>query len=213
MIIRVYVAAAVLLGIYLAAYGLKDRGMPTEIARPELAIQELPRQLGTWTAEDLALDPEVFKSLGAEMAIDRLYRDKKGNAVSLQSAVFLKNFHRGVQGLIHPPEVCYPAAGYHAVDGETVYLDAEGSPSRSARLLTFEKQGQRICCLYWYQLGGTTYCTGDAQRRLIRGLRGQTTWPPVVKVMLETTAVNPAEAKSQLLALAALAFDWTCKFH
>ncbi len=213
MTLRVYIAAAILLGISLVAYGLKDRGMPTERASLEMNIQEMPRQLGTWTAEDSPPDPEIFKATGAEMAIDRLYRDKKGNTVSLHSAVFLEDFRTGVTGVPHPPEICYPASGYQLAGGETVYLDAESSPSRSARLLTFDKQGQRIYCLFWYQLGGTTYCTGDAQRRLIHTFRGQTTWPPVVKVMLQTAAVDPAEAKSRLTALAALAFDWTRKFH
>jgi EpsI family protein len=209
MIIRVYIAAAILLAISLAAYGLKDRGMPTERASLEMKIQELPTQFGSWTAEDLTLDPEVFKAIGAEMAIDRRYQDTKKNVVDLHAAVFT---NYGVR-ILHPPELCYSGAGFRVDEAGTVDLGQEGGTSRAVRLLTLEREGQRIFCLYWYQIGDATFVTGDEQRKQVQSVRGRATWPPMIKVMLQTVAATPAEAEQRLKALAAPVFAWTKEFH
>ncbi|MGA2616459.1 MAG: exosortase-associated EpsI family protein [Thermoguttaceae bacterium] len=210
MTIRVYVAAAILLGINLVAYALKDRGMPTERASLEMKIQELPRQFGSWTAEDRTLDPRVFKAIGAEMAIDRRYQDTKKNIVDLHTAVFTEY---GVR-IPHPPEMCYGGAGFRVTDTKTLDLRQDGSAGPPVQLLTLENpQGQTIYCLYWYQIGDATFFTGDGQRKQVRSLRGRTTWPPMIKVMLQTVATTPTEAEERLKALAAPVFAWTKEFH
>jgi EpsI family protein len=217
MIARVCVAIVGLLVIYGAAEKLKGRGMPTELAKPQMTIQEMPKKFGPWTGEDSTLDPEVFKAIGAKEAIDRIYRDKAGAEVTLHSAVFLEY---GVQGVPHPPDICYPSAGYHINDSKVIDL-IEGEPpdgkeskgTHPARLLTFEKDSRIVYCLYWYQFGDATVYDGGAQRKLILGFRGQTTWPPLIKVMLQTSANTPEEAQRRLLDLAAPAFAWTKGFH
>ena len=64
--------------------------MPTETAHVQLQLNEMPRQAGNWIGEDNGLDTEVFKAIGAKDAINRTYRDQRGNTISLHSAVFLE---------------------------------------------------------------------------------------------------------------------------
>jgi uncharacterized protein DUF3485 len=217
MTTRVTIAVVALLLIYGAARVLAGRGMPTELSNPTMTVQQLPKQLGPWTGQDSELDPEVFKAIGAKQAIDRIYKDRAGLEVTLHSAVFLEY---GVQGMPHPPEICYPAAGHHINDTKIVDLiegeSPEGKDSKGthpAKLLTFEKDSRIIYCLYWYQFGDSTITDGGSQRKLILGFRGRTVWPPLIKVMLQTTATTPEEAQQRLLDFAAPVFAWTKTFH
>jgi EpsI family protein len=209
MTIRIFVAAAVLLAINIGVYLVKGRGMPTQPAQLDMQVQELPRQLGPWTAEDRPLDPNIFKAIGAAMAIDRRYQDAKKTVIDLHTAVFLDY---GVRTL-HPPELCYSGAGFQVNDARTVDLGPEGGTPHPARLLTLDREGQQIYCLYWYQIGDATFFNGDGQRTQVRSFRGRTTRPPMIKVMLQTVAASPAEAEQRLTGFAAPVLAWTRDFH
>jgi hypothetical protein len=208
MTARVCFAGLALLGIYGAAQSLKDRGMPTELAHPQLRLEELPKTFGSWTGDDSPLDPAVFAAIGAEMAINRRYRDDR-LIIDMSSAVFLRY---GVR-VLHPPELCYQGSGYTVADAETVQIEADGSGAHLARLLTLDGKGPPVYCLYWYQIGAATFWDGDEQRRVVRGLSGQTTWPPMIKVMLQTGANSPDEAQGRLKSLASSVYAWTKRYH
>jgi hypothetical protein len=208
MTARVCLAGLALLGIYGAAESIRDRGMPTELARPELLLKELPITFGSWTGTDSRLDPEIFRAIGAKMAINRRYRDDR-SIVDLHSAVFLSY---GVR-VLHPPELCYEGSGYTVANGETVPIETDGNGRHVARLLTLEVKESRVYCLYWYQLGAATFWDGDEQRRVVRGLSGQTIWPPMIKVMLQTGANSADEAQGRLKSLASSVYAWNKKYH
>ncbi len=207
---RSWFAAVALLVIYGAAQTLKGRGMPTEPAHPQLLLKEMPKLMGNWTGEDEALDPEIFRHIGAQDAINRSYHDRRGNIIAMHRAMFVEY---GVQGHPHSPEECYPSAGYHVVETRDVYLDSDKQHAHPSRLLTLEKDGQQIYCLFWYQIGSSTFCDGIAERPLVLGLRGQKTWPPLIKVMLQASAASPEKAEHQLKDLAEPIFAWTKEFH
>ncbi len=84
---RLFIAAVALLGIYAGVRWAKDFGMPTQIAPLEMKVQDLPTTLGDWKGEDVALDPDIFTQIGAEMAVDRQYRNQRGGVVSVHVAV------------------------------------------------------------------------------------------------------------------------------
>jgi EpsI family protein len=208
---RIYFSALALLGIFGTAELLKGRGMPTELADPKLRIQALPRQVGQWTAEDdRKPDPEIFKAIGAKDVIDRIYREKRGNSVALHSAVFLTY---GIKGLPHPPELCYPGAGFRINESKPVFLESTDKSVHRAQLITFERDGQLTYCLYWYQIGGVTFCDDSDQRQLVLSFRGRTTWPPMVKIMLQTNGGSAEEAERRMKELAEPLLTWTSAFR
>jgi EpsI family protein len=208
MTVRLFVSALALLGIYGAAEVLKGRGMPTELAVPQLKLDEMPKTFGGWKGDDTPLDPQVFQAIGAKMAINRRYKDKLAS-VELHSDVFLNYSVR----ILHPPELCYSSNGFTVNDGETVELNATGEGSHPARFLPMDRDGARTYCLYWYQVGDTTFWTGDDQRRVVLSFRGRATWPPMLKVMLQTEAASRDEAQGRLKDLAAQVYAWTRQYH
>jgi len=211
MIIRLLLAAAIMLGIYGAVRWVRDRGMPTICSPIEMKIGDLPTSLGEWKGETVALDPEMFKAIGAQMAVDRTYRDHQGRSVSLHAAVFAKP--ELANGLAHSPEICYPSSGWRIGEPKIVALDRSGTTDNAAKLMPVERRGETAYVLYWYQIDGHAYCTGDRQRQLIHGVRGRPTFPAIVKVMLHTVAPTPEAAEKTLMSLAAETFAWTQSFH
>jgi hypothetical protein len=182
--------------------------MPSELAQPQLNLDEMPPTFAAWTGKDIPLDPHVFQAIGAEMAIDRRYQNRS-TAVDLHSDVFLKY---GVR-VLHPPELCYSSNGFIVDNADTIEIVGSDKSSHSARLLTLSRDDASIYCLYWYQVGDKTFWNGDDQRRVVQSFRGKKAWPPMLKVMLQTSANSPDEAQKQLKSLADLVYDWTRAYH
>ena len=211
MTIRLFLSAAILLGMYGGVLWVRDRGMPAEQAPVERDLKDLPLTLGDWKGEAVTLDPDIFMVLGAKMAMDRKYIDRYGRAVSAHLAVFDRP--TAAQGLIHAPEVCYPSHGWQLGEAKLLPLTPTESPANQVKLLPVQSNGQNAYVLYWYQIDGKAFCTGDQQRKCIQQLRGRPTFPPVVKVMLQTNAANPDQAEYVMMPLAAEIFAWTRDFH
>jgi hypothetical protein len=207
MTIRLFITSVILLVIYGASYVARDRGMPTTMTPLEKNVQDLPQSLGDWKGEAVALDPEMFTAIGAKEVVDRNYRDRQGQTVSVHFAVFDKPFQ--IQGLWHPPELCYTTHGSHVGDPKPIALDQAGA---LARLIPAEHQGETLYVLYWYQIDGNAFVTGDAQRKLLLSCRGRPTRPPIIKVMLQTTATSAEAAEKSLTAVARDVFKWTKDF-
>ena len=182
--------------------------MPTELAPLQLPLDRMPRTFGSWTGDDVRLDPQLFQAIGAEMVINRRYRDKEA-AVELHGDVFTKLFMRAGVRTPHQPEECYANNGFIVESSETVRIPTPGDGSQPARLLTLSRDGSRVYCLYWYQVGETTFWNSDNQRRVVQAFRGRPTWPPMIKVMLQTSANSSAEAQQRLTSLAGLVYAWT----
>ncbi len=206
---RLSLAAAALLAIFGAAHALRGWSLPTESARPVQRLSEMPMSFDKWKGEDVDLDPRVVKAIGAEMTVNRRYKNR-ASAIDLHSDVFL---HYGVRDTPHPPEMCYGGAGFAVTNSETLQIADSGQGGHAARLLTLDRDGARVYCLYWYQAGDVTFLDMDGQRRWFQALRGRTIWPPMIKVMLATTARSPDEAATSLTALANLVYPWTRDFH
>lgn len=211
MTYRLCIAAIFLFAIYGAVRWVRDRGMPTEPAPLEMKVQDLPMTLGQWKGEAVELDPEMFQNMGAEMAMDRVYRDRRGQAVSVHLAVY--QAHHGLQGMPHMPDECYSTSGWHLGDPKFISIEQAGTSAATAKLLTGQRNYESVCVLYWYQIDGHVYSTLARMRQLSLGLRGRPTRPPVVKVMLQTSASDLESAGKILMPLANEIFNWTKDFH
>ena len=71
---RLFITAAILLGMYGGVVWVRGRGMPTDPAPLDLKIEDLPMTLGDWKGESIPMDPEMFEAISAKMAIDRSQR-------------------------------------------------------------------------------------------------------------------------------------------
>ena len=152
----------------------------------------------------------MFEAIGAETVLERQYRDRIGHAVSLHVAVFENSM---AQGLPHVPEVCYTAGGWQLAEAKLFPLDPSSGPTNMAKLMGCSRHGENADCLYWYQIDGTAYVTGDRRGSSSSACVAGRSRPPVVKVMLFTNATNADEAEKLLKSFAAQVFAWTRNFH
>ena len=59
------------------------------------------------------------------------------------------------------------------------------------------------------QFGDKIILSGAEQRRARWALRGQKTWPPLIKVLLSTPVGDPERSEKRLLDFAKLVYAWT----
>jgi EpsI family protein len=173
---------------------------PLPAKLPERSLEAIPNKLGGWTARDLPLDLAIFKHSGAAAMLNRAYSNSIGDEIAANIGIWIGEF----AGTPHSPQVCYPGAGWEIVSRKKVSVANEenGSP---AQLITFDKSGQRILVLYWYQYGDRVVFDAGDIRSFRQSLRGsKSSMPPIVKVMLQSGNPDPAVAEQQLLNLAAL---------
>ncbi|MGO9109686.1 MAG: exosortase C-terminal domain/associated protein EpsI [Thermoguttaceae bacterium] len=211
MTVRLCIAAVAVLGIYAGARWAAGHGMPTEPVPLEMKAQDLPTTLGQWKGEDVALDKDVFKTLGAKMQVSRQYRDGRGQEVSVGIAVFDKS--EQIQGMPHLPGVCYPANGWTLGEPKYVSLDQGGGTEHLATFVPIQRHGERSYILYWYQIEGTTYLNGDTQRKLFLACRGRPFRPPIVKVLMQAPGASSDDTEKTLKLLAGDVFQWSRGFH
>jgi hypothetical protein len=116
------IVACLLLGISGGIRFWRDRqfqALAAENAACPFPLRDFPNDLGTWQVDANTkpeqLDPEVVRIAGSSDHIIRTYIDKKSGEVV--TVLILYGLANSV--FAHTPEVCYPAAGYQAVDVPT----------------------------------------------------------------------------------------------
>ena len=144
MAIRVLIAI-----ILLSAAGIYARMLEAHRVAagepPELA--HLPQSFGTWRAQDIPLSENVGRVLGADVTLQRVYR----NASQQEVHVFLAYFSRqAVNSQIHSPRHCVPGSGWTIVSTEPVQLSLSDR-RQPATLMVLEREGARQEMLYWFR--------------------------------------------------------------
>ena len=177
------------------------------VRMPDAPIESVPRELGGWTGEDIESDEDWFDLAQAADGINRRYVDRTGRQAFVFVAVHDCMSRRGV-GLPHHPEVCYTAVGYEIAHAEDLPLDGESDSRRCPRFLHLGREGSQLFVMYWYELNGEVFTTRDTMRTAMWDLRGTREWPPVIKVLLQVSAPNAADAKKQLVDLARPLRSW-----
>ena len=66
--------------VALTPYGIRVllNERPHNVRPPAVDIGKLPMQFGNYHGENVALDPETFVRIGANVVVDRMYRDRRG---------------------------------------------------------------------------------------------------------------------------------------
>lgn len=178
---RMYVVVALLVGVYGVNRWLQIATGPPETEIPSWSLQELPYRIGDWTGTDVELDPKIAVATGAEVVVNRAYRNDLGGTIYVHAAMF----RDPAEGIYHSPMNCYPSNGWTKFDEYYEDLQCSEESTVAARLVGWAKGGERVLVAYWYQLGThVLHNRFDLGGRIRWEMRGQAKWPVLLKVML-----------------------------
>lgn len=201
--VGVSLAFMVLLAIQITVHYLRhDREVTiTSLSTP---LRNLPHRLGAWTGHDTPLDERVWTVMGADEVVNRQYQEDAGGTLGVQISAFKER-----DSLPHEPVLCYTNAGWQKVEEKEIRLKIEAQGTRLARILTFEQERHRIHVMYWYQFADVSVLDNDSLRTARWKLYGEKTWPPIVKVMVQSTTVDVARAEPELRTFGEQVLAWT----
>lgn len=195
-LVRLAIAAVVVAIIFAGArYSSYKGGAYRHIRVPEESITTIPMEIGKWKGTDVDVEEKLFRGIAAHEVVSRNYTNPAfDEGITLHCADF-NVFWRRVP---HSPKVCYPASGWTTIKDDPFELeDPDGRPA-TAHLVTFEKDGTTIFVLYWFQFGDFVICNASELASARWEYRNEDTWPPVVKMMLHTSANRPERAVKRL---------------
>jgi hypothetical protein len=201
---RLLVAAICVAATQAAVWQVQRRTGLLAAQSANFDVNALPLELGTgqWTGTAAELDPRLFKQVGALKMTNRSYR----NALGRQAAAHLATFSTADMLVPHPPQLCLTESGWTILKDDW-QTDDHG---RRYRLLLVEREGARSAVAYWYQLG--TDVAGDREdlRKIMQKFRREkTTWPPMVKVLIQAPVdFVEADANADCNDLGAAIYEW-----
>jgi EpsI family protein len=209
---RVLLVAASIVAAQAAVRAAEQYFAPLPARAPELDLaQAIPVELqpDQWRGTDIPLASDVLHILGADVVVNRDYRNALGETVGVNVAVF-RNYTLSPP---HPPQACYPADGWTLQGTEVVPLNRDDPKSPKVLLYSFERQGEQSLVMFWMDLGGTIVFDRDGIRNVVRGLRPRSYQPLLKKVMLHTTVDAPERARLRLQGMATTLFEATTAYH
>ena len=205
--IRLFFAVVLVAAIHSGAILADKWRLSQEVVVPREELQELPMILGSFSGEAVDLDYRLFIATGADLTVDRTYRDAAGHSVVLHIAAFGDYSHITP----HHPDLCFSGAGWTAVSREDVELKADNELPVTAQIITFEQESQRIRVMFWYQVGNLTAVDYRGVRQAIVKARRAGAAPPLIKVLLQVPATDSAADKKRLCEVAEPVFAWVKK--
>jgi EpsI family protein len=171
---------------------------------PSRPLSELPMTIGTRTATDMAMDPDVLQVLGKGDFLNRVYLanlPQQGRTALIDSGegapigLFIGYFPTQRTGQsIHSPQNCLPGAGWSFVSSwMTSLTNAAGKRYQVKEyLITDGLSSQEV--LYWYQMHGRIIA-GDYEAKLYTladSIRYGRTDAALVRII---TPVEPGEER------------------
>ncbi len=167
-------------------------------------IDHLPLRFDKWLGERQKLDPDVFDHVGADTVLERVYHDNAEHEVRMHVAVFGS---KPDDGVYHAPTNCYPTAGWRLLEESRVAVPVRDH-NQMVDVSTWERRGETVHVVYWYRMGEDTLFNRVDMGNVRWARRGQTSWPPLIKVLLETAATDKYAARLQVLDVAAMLQAW-----
>ncbi|MGA2618512.1 MAG: exosortase C-terminal domain/associated protein EpsI [Thermoguttaceae bacterium] len=194
--VRLAMVAALVVLFEIGAHLAPTLFRPKEVDMPAAGLETIARRFGSWSGTDEELGSEQFTRSEAQQAVARKYRDLMGRQISFLAALYANP----AQGLYHSPTNCYRSNGWTRLSQQLVTFATKGRPEITASLSTWEKTGDRVLVLYWYELGDHILFERGDLFPVQLSMVGRKRWPPMYKVLLETPASGSAQA--QLLEFA-----------
>lgn len=200
---RIICLLLLIFGTHLLVSWVQANHKKGEISSPTLDVQNLPYAFAGWEGSNVELDERVFANLGADSAINRLYKGPNGEQVAVHIALWNENDN----WLPHPPDMCYTKAGWKIGEQSKVTLNSvEPIKVQSCK---FDREGSAVVTLFWYQLGDQIYFDKDGARAAQQKLWGNPKWPPLVKVLTQTSGYQDARSEEHLVDIASHIRNWT----
>jgi len=201
---RVFVVATIVVLVSASTYVMPQWLKAKNVQLPAWDVRDMPRQFDQWQGVDGELDPEITRRLDADAWLDRVYRNDENRIVSLHVALF-RDLDSGVR---HSPINCYRGNGWREVGRESVELALPDGSSIPVSLGTWEREGERILVMYWYQLDRQILFDRVGLGLARWEIRSQQDWPPLIKVLLQTSAADTDVARKRIQFIAAKAYEW-----
>jgi EpsI family protein len=201
---RLLLVAAVVAVVHVGFKAVGIMVQPPTVRMPSHSLSEMPLRLGPWQGQETKLDPRLTEGSEAEVAASRAYTGPQDRLVSMFTAIYTK-VDRGVY---HSPLNCYQSSGWTKISETHVPLRTEGRPSIDVDLSMWDKGGERVYVLFWYELGEHVLFERFDLGKVRMAMRGRAEWPPLVKVLLQTSAARPDSAKGEILDLAGRVREW-----
>jgi hypothetical protein len=141
-----------IVGLTIPQIRMTDRFADTNVTalqRAEL-LQNVPKTIGNWHGEDMAVDETIRDTAGAVGAISRVYRNvRTGETVDLWLIV---GHGRAISA--HTPNICYRASGFEmrAPESSLHPMVFPGQPEAPFLTNTFFKEdvtGRRLVRVFW----------------------------------------------------------------
>lgn len=136
--------------------------------QPPLAVDpaplmRLPKEVGSWQAEDVPLEATVEAELRADANLQRVYRHPAGALIWLYVGYYGTN--RGGRPE-HTPRGCYIGAGY-GIEA-TRQIDVDPETGLRVNEYVVEREGQRHLVHFWYRSHRRTGILGGLDQNVDR---------------------------------------------
>jgi EpsI family protein len=202
---RLYVVVAIVLVTYGISRAAKWQTESPPVETPNWSLRDLPLQLGNWRGEAAPMDPQVAVATGADVVVNRIYRDDLGHMVSIHTAMF----NDAATGVYHRPVNCYRGAGWKEINEVRENVEVTDDLTIAVSLTTWERENEKILVAYWYQLGKhLLYSRLDLGALRFTAMAGQPTWPVLIKVMVQAPLNDPDDSKTVALAFTQQLAKW-----
>jgi hypothetical protein len=202
---RIYIATALVLVIYGGNKLAKLATDPPEVEMPNWTFDELPKRLGDWTGVATKLDPAIASATDAKIIVNRAYRDKLDHVINLHTAMI----ENPTLGICHNPQICYLYTDWTNKIKLFEELPISSEKTIPVYVGLWEKEGEKVWVVYWYQLGpNVLFDRYDMGIRVHWSLAGKPKWPALIKVLLQTPALDTEDSKSMLLEFAGRIAKW-----
>ena len=126
------------------------------------------------------------------MIVNRIYRDEAAHGISLHTASFCDP----ADGVFHSPLNCYRLSGWRKLGESRETVKVADDLSIAVSLTRWEKEDEKILVAYWYQLGEHVLYDRLDLGGIRWAMRGQPTWPVLIKVMVQLPMTDFDETKT-----------------
>jgi hypothetical protein len=141
-----------IVGLTIPQYIMTDRWADTNVTAVQRAelLKNIPKTIGNWHGEDMAVDETVRDTAGAIGALSRVYRNvRTGESVDLWLIV---GHGRAVSA--HTPNICYRASGFEMRAPESslypmVFPDQPEAPFLTNTFFKEDVTGRRLVRVFW----------------------------------------------------------------
>ena len=205
MVVRIVTLIALIVAVQIGFRLVRLAMQPPEVQLPALGIESIPREFGNWQGKEEALDARTFVNTEAHSTVSRVYHQGMTGA---KVSCFIALYTKFVDGLYHSPTNCYVSNNSTQLDSVKLPLRTPGRPDIMVSVSTWERKGAKVLVVYWYEIGDQILFERKDYPGVQWAMRGKKTWPPMYKVLLETTADSDVElSRSRLLEVAAYVRD------